>query len=151
MADSSGITNVQLALNNLFVAGAATYAIVVTSPKDACLFDYDVFCGGPYGNFGKWGPDERYGTLPEFVAGTGMETRGVHSPGFVGLFLSGAEPPSSVSTAYPMSTNDLRPSGSNPAVDMGLLLYNLNDAYAGSGPDAGCLEAGQPLPAYGPR
>ena len=146
---SATIHNV-LALNNLFVARAATYAIDLSPPCDDVLFDHDVYCGGPYNNFGKW-IGVRYDTLPEFAAGTGMETNGVHSSGYNGLFVSGAVPPSSASTKYALSTNDLRPAGSAPAVDAGCVLYNVNDGYAGSGPDAGCLEAGDALPAYGPR
>ncbi len=37
------------------------------------------------------------------------------------------------------------------AVDRGVALANVNDGFAGRAPDLGALEAGQPLPHYGPR
>jgi hypothetical protein len=37
------------------------------------------------------------------------------------------------------------------AVDAGVALPNINDDYAGSAPDMGAYEVGQPLPHYGPR
>jgi len=38
-----------------------------------------------------------------------------------------------------------------PAVDAGLILPNINDGFAGTAPDLGAYELGQPLPSYGPR
>ena len=38
-----------------------------------------------------------------------------------------------------------------PAIDAGAVLPNINDGYAGSAPDLGAYEDGQPLPTYGPR
>ncbi|HYE06293.1 MAG TPA: right-handed parallel beta-helix repeat-containing protein [Planctomycetota bacterium] len=46
---------------------------------------------------------------------------------------------------------DLRPRAGSPVVDAALRLPNVNDAFAGAGPDMGAYEAGQPLPHYGPR
>ncbi len=46
---------------------------------------------------------------------------------------------------------DLRPSDGSPLIDAAKLLPNINDDYAGDGPDIGALEAGKPLPHYGPR
>jgi hypothetical protein len=46
---------------------------------------------------------------------------------------------------------DLRPKPGTPAHDAGKILPNINDDYAGDGPDIGALEAGKPLPHYGPR
>jgi hypothetical protein len=40
---------------------------------------------------------------------------------------------------------------SSPAVDVGCLLSNVNDDFAGKAPDLGALEVGQPVPIYGPR
>ena len=37
------------------------------------------------------------------------------------------------------------------AIDRGVVLPNINDGFAGKAPDLGALEAGQPLPIYGPR
>jgi hypothetical protein len=46
---------------------------------------------------------------------------------------------------------DLRPTADSPAVDAAKLMPNINDDYTGDGPDIGALEAGKPLPHYGPR
>lgn len=37
------------------------------------------------------------------------------------------------------------------AVDAGAIIPNINDEFAGQGPDMGALEPGKPLPHYGPR
>jgi hypothetical protein len=37
------------------------------------------------------------------------------------------------------------------AIDRGIRLPNVNDGFSGSAPDLGALEAGQPVPHYGPR
>ncbi|MBA3845459.1 MAG: right-handed parallel beta-helix repeat-containing protein [Planctomycetes bacterium] len=46
---------------------------------------------------------------------------------------------------------DLRPRAGSAVVDVALRLPNINDGFAGDGPDMGAYEAGQPLPHYGPR
>ena len=43
----------------------------------------------------------------------------------------------------------LAPGGA--AIDVGVALPNLADAYAGAAPDLGAYELGSPPPAYGPR
>jgi len=43
----------------------------------------------------------------------------------------------------------LRPSSA--AIDRGVVIPNVNDGYTGKAPDLGALEAGEPLPVYGPR
>jgi hypothetical protein len=37
------------------------------------------------------------------------------------------------------------------AVDAECILPNVNDGFAGKAPDLGALQAGQPIPIYGPR
>jgi len=46
---------------------------------------------------------------------------------------------------------DLRPRRGSPVVDTAQPLPNINDDHLGRGPDRGAYEAGQDLPAYGPR
>lgn len=41
--------------------------------------------------------------------------------------------------------------GAVAAVDVGQVLPNINDGYAGKAPDLGAYEAGAVLPVYGPR
>lgn len=46
---------------------------------------------------------------------------------------------------------DLVLSPNSAAIDRGLVLPNVNDGYTGAAPDLGALEAGCPVPVYGPR
>ncbi|AOW15603.1 hypothetical protein LPB72_11085 [Hydrogenophaga crassostreae] len=57
--------------------------------------------------------------------------------------------PNAPLTTYPAP--DLRPRADASLANAGTPLANINDGYAGSAPDIGALEAGAPLPVYGPR
>jgi hypothetical protein len=46
---------------------------------------------------------------------------------------------------------DLTPAAGSPLIDAAVPLANVNDDYAGDGPDIGALEAGKPAPHWGPR
>ena len=46
---------------------------------------------------------------------------------------------------------DFRLRPGSAAIDRGVVLPNVNDGFAIKAPDLGALEAGQPLPIYGPR
>jgi hypothetical protein len=46
---------------------------------------------------------------------------------------------------------DLRPRRGSKVEDAAVRIPNINDTYAGSGPDIGAYEVSQPLPTYGPR
>ena len=46
---------------------------------------------------------------------------------------------------------DFRLRPGSAAFDRGVVLPNINDGFALEAPDLGALEAGQPLPVYGPR
>ena len=46
---------------------------------------------------------------------------------------------------------DLRIDETGAAVDVGTVIPGINDDHAGAGPDLGAYEAGEALPAYGPR
>ena len=59
--------------------------------------------------------------------------------------------PKTVQRLYALADLDFRLRPGAAAVDRGVALPNVNDGFAGSAPDLGALEAGQPLPVYGPR
>lgn len=59
--------------------------------------------------------------------------------------------PKSVQRLYDFKDLDFRLRPSSRAIDRGVALPNINDGFAGKAPDLGALEAGQPLPIYGPR
>jgi hypothetical protein len=57
----------------------------------------------------------------------------------------------SVQKVYRADTLDFRLRPGSAAVDKGTPLANVTESYAGSAPDLGALEIGQPAPHYGPR
>ena len=52
---------------------------------------------------------------------------------------------------YDFKDSDFRLKPGSAAIDKGVAMPNLNDGFTGSAPDLGALEAGQPMPIYGPR
>ena len=56
-----------------------------------------------------------------------------------------------VQRLYKAEDLDFRLKPGSAAVDRGIALPNVTDGFAGKAPDLGALEAGQPLPIYGPR
>jgi len=59
--------------------------------------------------------------------------------------------PKTVQRLYDFKNLDFRLRPGSTAIDRGVTLPNINDGFAGKAPDLGALEAGQPLPIYGPR
>jgi hypothetical protein len=66
------------------------------------------------------------------------------------LNVAPAEPddPTRIYTAEDL---DFRLAPASVAIDAGCILPNVNDEFTGKAPDLGALEAGWPLPIYGPR
>ena len=59
--------------------------------------------------------------------------------------------PKTVQRLYNFRDYDFRLRPSSAAIDRGVVIPNVNDGYTGKAPDLGALEAGEPLPVYGPR
>ena len=59
--------------------------------------------------------------------------------------------PKTVQRLYDFKDVDFRLRPGSAAIDRGVALPNINDGFTGKAPDLGALEAGQPLPTYGPR
>ncbi len=59
--------------------------------------------------------------------------------------------PKTVQRLYDFKDLDFRLRPGSAAIDRGVVLPNINDGFTGRAPDLGALEAGQPLPTYGPR
>jgi hypothetical protein len=59
--------------------------------------------------------------------------------------------PKTVQRLYNFRDYDFRLRPGSAAIDRGVAIPNVNDGFTGSAPDLGALEAGQPLPVYGPR
>lgn len=97
-----------------------------------------------------------YPNLPAFYAGTGNEQHGIEVG--VGAFVNAALPhhpewnyTDGYGAAYTPEQIDLRLASGSAAIDRGLALANVDDAFAGAAPDLGCYESGASLPAYGAR
>jgi hypothetical protein len=109
--------------------------------------DYDGFDWGsnstPFTYEGTGYPD-----LPSLRTASGQQTHGIRidrTTCFETFDVPGPPP----FTTIPPQWMTLK--ASCIAVDAGVMLPNINDDYAGSAPDMGAYEVGQPLPHYGPR
>lgn len=132
--------------NNLFVGPSPPGPRVVdwTGPIDDGHFDSD-----------GWFPGGRFdfnaaGDWPSFAA---MQAAGVfetHGTLLVPpIFASGlvAPPTYKVTLAPP----DVTLASASNAIDRGVVLPNVNDAFTGAAPDLGAYEVGCPIPLYGVR
>jgi hypothetical protein len=93
---------------------------------------------------------ERFATLAEFSEATGNERNGIE----VGydIFQSLEKPdPKKPHAVYQAEKLDFKLKDGCSAVDADVLLPNVNNEFAGTGPDLGALEVGEPVPIYGPR
>lgn len=91
-----------------------------------------------------------FATLREFQAGTGQETHSLEVDFDIFEKLSPPDPSQRYAVYHAMDLNfALRPG--SPAVDVGQVIRTVNEDYAGTAPDLGALETGQPAPHYGPR
>ena len=141
--------------NNLFLGGAGgTYngydigagAVIELRAADTATLDMDHDGFGSSAGFtGRIGATA-FASLAELRART-TEVHAVE----VGpaVFATPTSPPASPFPAAPMPPLTLAPGGA--AIDVGVALPNLADAYAGAAPDLGAYELGSPPPAYGPR
>lgn len=134
--------------NNLFIGPTPLpgYAVNWDAPIDDGKFDYNGYY--PNGTFlFRWSTG--YGTYPNFAAlqAAGAETHGMMLS--ASTFANGLAAPTDYTKL--VSPPDLALSSTTPALNRGLVLANINDGFQGSGPDLGALEAGCPVPIYGPR
>jgi Right handed beta helix region len=88
-----------------------------------------------------------YSTLASFSAASGLETnarRIDHASCFASFNVPGPAP-------VPIPAQYMTLQAGCTAVDAGAVLPNITDGFAGSAPDLGAYELGQPLPWFGPR
>jgi hypothetical protein len=91
-------------------------------------------------------------TLGELQAATGQEKHGVEVDFDIFQNMAPPDPaPQKRHAVYHAMDLDFRLKAASKAVDAGEKLPTINDGFLGVGPDLGALEAGQPLPHYGPR
>ncbi len=145
----------QYARNNLFVGGpGGTYngysngngrVMDLQSADPSGDYDYDGY-GSTAGTF-----NGRIGSIT-FTGLAEMKTKTTEKHGVqldLGVFATAVAYPTSPLPAK--AVPDLRIKPGSAAVDVGVVLPNVDDGWAGAAPDLGAYEVGQPLPAYGPR
>jgi hypothetical protein len=93
-----------------------------------------------------------FATLADYVKATGNDQHSVTLDYDVFEKVTKLDrDPKTVQRLYDFKDFDFRLRAGSAAVDRGVALPNVNDGFAGKAPDLGALEAGQPLPVYGPR
>jgi len=117
----------------------AAYSFEWTSPPFDTLVDYT----NPR-------VKRQFATLEEYSQGTSQDQHSIlvdHD-----IFLNVAPPdPDDPTRIYEAEDLDFRLEPASVAVDAGCILPNVNDDFTGEAPDLGALEAGRPVPIYGPR
>jgi hypothetical protein len=89
-------------------------------------------------------------TLAAFASATGQETHSVEVDYDIFGRLAPPDPAKRYAVYHAMDLDfRLKPGGR--AEDAGVVIPTINEDYAGRAPDLGALEAGQPVPHYGPR
>ncbi len=95
---------------------------------------------------------KRFRTLAELQAATGQEMHGIEVDFDIFEKVTPPDPaPAKRHAVYQAMDIDFRLKAGSKAVDKGVRLPTINDDFSGAAPDLGALEAGHPLPHYGPR
>jgi hypothetical protein len=92
-------------------------------------------------------------TLVEYSKATGQDAHSVavDYDVFVNVRQLDAQDVPTVQKLYKAADFDFRIKPGSVAVDRGIALPTVTEGFVGGAPDLGALEAGQPLPHYGPR
>ncbi|MCA9669018.1 MAG: right-handed parallel beta-helix repeat-containing protein [Myxococcales bacterium] len=167
-------------LHNTIVKQGDALAITAGRAHARQLFRNNLFIGGPGGTFNGWSSGSgRVVWLPDAASDgsydyDGFGSTNSNNSGRIGstTFSSFAELRSKTSEAHAVQVDlgvfaatialpqspfpakapqDLRLRAGSAAVDVGEVIANVNDGYAGAAPDLGALEQGAAAPSYGPR
>jgi hypothetical protein len=95
----------------------------------------------------------RFATMADYASATGQDRHSVavDYDAFVNVRRLDAQDAASVQRLYKAADFDFRLKTGSAAVDRGLMLPTVTDGYLGKAPDLGAVEAGHPMPHYGPR
>jgi hypothetical protein len=95
----------------------------------------------------------RFASMAAYAAATGQDRNSVavDYDVFVNVRRLDAQDAASVQRLYKAADFDFRLKAGSAAVDRGSMLPTVTDGYLGKAPDLGAVEAGHPLPHYGPR
>jgi hypothetical protein len=128
--------------------------------------DYNGFCPNPRASYSfAWNsppfevlkdyanPREvrRFADLARFQKATGQDRHSMLID--FNVFKNVKEPDykSPTQVYYEINPSDFQLVDGAPTIDAGCIIPNVNDNFTGKAPDLGALEAGMPLPIYGPR
>jgi hypothetical protein len=93
-----------------------------------------------------------YTTLEDYTKATGQDRHSITLDYDVFVNVTKLDrDPKTVQRLYDFKDFDFRLKPGSAAIDRGVVIPNINDGFSGKAPDLGALEAGQPLPTYGPR
>ena len=94
-----------------------------------------------------------FATLAEYSGATRQDQHSVAVDYdiFVNVPRLDAQDIEKVQKLYKAEDFDFGLKAGSAAIDKGMILPNVTDAFTGLAPDLGALELGQPLPHYGPR
>lgn len=93
---------------------------------------------------------QRFPTLEALRAGTGQEANSIEVD--FDVFSNLPQPDAANEYAvYHAMDLDFRLRENSKAIDAGVVIPSINEDHMGAAPDLGALEAGKPLPHYGPR
>jgi hypothetical protein len=95
----------------------------------------------------------RFGTLAEYSKASGQDHHSVQVDYdiFINVPALNAQDLKNVQNVYKAEHFDFRLKPGSQAIDRGTFLPTVTEGFAGKAPDLGALEAGQPVPHYGPR
>jgi hypothetical protein len=137
--------------NNLLVGAVeARNGIDMSMPFRHASMDHDIFVANGL-KFFAFMDGERYQSMREFAAKTGMEKHGKLLTSTRGIFVADFKLPQSKDDRYKPDQNVPMIAPRSPAVDAGEVLPTINDGFTGRGPDVGAYERGKDIPHYGPR
>jgi hypothetical protein len=118
----------------------ATAQFLWTAPSRGLLRDYEL----------DRSRAQSFGSLADLRTATGQEVHGLEIDYnvFENLRAPDTAKPHAV---YHASDLNFQLRAGGKAVDAGVAIPNVNEGYAGRGPDLGAYELGRPVPLYGPR
>ena len=95
----------------------------------------------------------RFASMADYGAATGQDRHSiaVDYDVFVNVRRLDAQDAATVQRLYKAADFDFRLKSGSAAVDRGTVLPTVTDGYLGKAPDLGAVEAGHPMPHYGPR
>jgi hypothetical protein len=97
------------------------------------------------------GEKRKYKTLAEYSSATGQDEHSILVDYDIFERVNPPVYPNEITKIFNADNMDFRLKPDSAAVDAACILPNVNNGFSGDAPDLGALEAGLPVPHYGPR